>query len=89
MRTSQEGIDLLKRFEGLRLDAYRDIAGVLTIGYGHTAGFRDGRFDENSVITPEVAQDLLEADLIAREERVAALVNVPLCQHEFDGAGQF
>ena len=30
------GIALLKEFEGCKLDAYRDIAGVWTIGYGHT-----------------------------------------------------
>jgi lysozyme len=28
--------DLAKQFEGCRLDAYQDIAGVWTIGYGHT-----------------------------------------------------
>lgn len=31
-------ITLLKRFEGCRLHAYRDIAGVWTIGYGETLG---------------------------------------------------
>lgn len=36
MTTSDNGIELLKRFEGLELEAYRDIAGVWTIGYGHT-----------------------------------------------------
>ena len=33
---SDAGIALTKGFEGLRLTAYRDCAGVLTIGYGHT-----------------------------------------------------
>lgn len=33
---SQEGLVVLKHFEGLRLRAYRDPVGVLTIGYGHT-----------------------------------------------------
>jgi GH24 family phage-related lysozyme (muramidase) len=36
MRVSQKGIDLIKKFEGLRLTAYVCPAGVLTIGYGHT-----------------------------------------------------
>lgn len=30
------GLSLLKSFEGCRLKAYKDIVGVLTIGYGHT-----------------------------------------------------
>jgi hypothetical protein len=36
MQTSSNGIALIQRFEGIRLTAYRDIVGVLTIGYGHT-----------------------------------------------------
>lgn len=36
MQTSREGIDLIKQFEGLRLDAYLDTAGVWTIGWGDT-----------------------------------------------------
>ena len=38
MRTSQNGINLIKQFEGCRLKAYKCAAGVPTIGYGHTAG---------------------------------------------------
>lgn len=33
---NEKGLALLKSFEGCRLKAYRDIVGVLTIGYGHT-----------------------------------------------------
>lgn len=36
MNVSQKGIDLVKHFEGLRLEAYKDIVGVVTIGYGTT-----------------------------------------------------
>ena len=34
MQTSQAGIDLIKRFEGLRLKVYLCPAGVPTIGFG-------------------------------------------------------
>lgn len=40
MRISEEGKQLIRDFEGLRLSAYRDAVGVLTIGYGHTKGVR-------------------------------------------------
>ena len=33
---SQDGIDLIKKFEGCNLTAYEDIVGVWTIGYGTT-----------------------------------------------------
>ena len=35
MITSKAGIDFVKRHEGFRATPYRDVAGVMTIGYGH------------------------------------------------------
>ena len=42
MTLSQRGLDLIKKFEGLRLISYKCVAGVDTIGYGHT-GSRGGQ----------------------------------------------
>ena len=43
MRTiNQAGIDLLKEFEGFRSNAYQDIVGVWTIGYGFTKDVKAG-----------------------------------------------
>ena len=36
MKISKEGIALIKKFEGIELQAYQDSVGVWTIGYGHT-----------------------------------------------------
>lgn len=33
---NKAGLDLIKSFEGCRLEAYKDIVGVLTVGWGHT-----------------------------------------------------
>ena len=38
MNISQEGIALIKKFEGCELKAYQDSVGVWTIGFGHTKG---------------------------------------------------
>ena len=38
MKISEEGVALLKKFEGCELEAYQDSVGVWTIGYGHTKG---------------------------------------------------
>lgn len=35
-KINEAGLDIIKYFEGLRLDAYQDIGGIWTIGYGHT-----------------------------------------------------
>lgn len=65
MRTSQNGIDLIKQFEGCRLSAYQCAAGVWTIGYGHTAGVRKGQ-----IITQVQAESFLKDDLYKFEQKV-------------------
>lgn len=65
MNTSKNGIDLIKKFEGCRLTAYRCAAGVPTIGYGHTAGVKIGQS-----ITQEQAEQYLRNDLKKFEQMV-------------------
>lgn len=69
----QEAVDLVKRFEGLCLSAYRCPAGVPTIGYGHTAGVQLGQ-----TITEARADAFLAADLASAARDVDRLVKVPL-----------
>lgn len=85
MKTSQNGIDLIKRFEGLELESYRDIAGIWTIGYGHTGP--EVGIDQH--ISEQEAEALLRHDLVSREKAVSGLVNVPLNQFEFDALVSF
>lgn len=42
MKVSNNCISLIKQFEGCRLQAYKCPAGVWTIGFGHTAGVKEG-----------------------------------------------
>lgn len=74
---NQAGLDLLKSFEGLRLEAYQDQGGVWTIGYGHTRTAHEGM-----VITAEFAEELLKSDLAETIRRVAALVKVFTTENE-------
>lgn len=66
MRTGQRGIDLIKSFEDLRLEAYRDSVGIWTIGYGHTGP----EVRAGDTITARQADMLLEADLLTAERGV-------------------
>lgn len=68
MKTNTAGINLIKKYEGCVLTAYRCPAGVLTIGYGHTG--KDVK--ENMIITKAQAEKLLKADLVAFEKKVSA-----------------
>ena len=79
MRISQEGVNLIKHFEGCRLEAYKCPAGVWTIGYGHTKGVKEG-----DAIEQEAAEAFLIEDLESFEQAVTRLVEVPLTQQQFD-----
>jgi lysozyme len=79
MKISLEGLALIKRFEGCRLEAYKCSANVLTIGYGHTGGVK-----ETDTITQEEADELLEKDVLKFEEYVEDNVIVELDQSQFD-----
>lgn len=60
-----DGLALIKEFEGLRLAAYQDVAGIWTIGYGHTRGVFPGM-----VITEDEADETLADDLQGAENAV-------------------
>ena len=79
MKCSKEGLALIKKFEGCRLESYRCSANVLTIGYGHTGGVL-----ETDVITQDDADKLLEEDIAKFEKYVNDNVTVELNQSQFD-----
>lgn len=70
--------DFVKQFEGRELKAYRCSAGVLTIGYGHTKGVKEG--DE---ISASEAEQLLVEDLTAIANDLNRLVNVPVSEGQY------
>ncbi|GJL92008.1 glycoside hydrolase family protein [Hyphococcus sp.] len=85
MKISESGIALLKRFEGLELEAYQDIAGIWTIGYGHTGP----DVQPGMKISERDAEELLRRDLKPREQAVASAAKPPLNQNEFDALVSF
>lgn len=86
MKTSEKGKELIKKFEGCELTAYRDPVGVLTIGYGHTKGVKEG-----DKITKKKADELLSEDLERFETRVNYWSNKKyrFNQNEFDALVSF
>ena len=85
MKTSKNGINLIKKFEGCRLTAYKCAAGVPTIGYGHTAGVKMGQ-----AITQEQADRYLKDDLVKYEKNVGKYDSkYRWNQNEFDALVSF
>lgn len=67
MKINEKGLEIIKRYEGCRLKAYKCPGGRLTIGYGHT----DSRVKMNDVVTRKGAEELLKNDL----KRFETIVN--------------
>ena len=84
MKTSDVGIELIKKYEGCVLKAYKCPSGVWTIGYGHTNGVKSGM-----QITKAQALDYLKQDLSVFEKAVTNYVKVPLNQNQFDALVSF
>lgn len=83
MKTSDRGIELIKRHEGSVLTAYKCPAGVWTIGYGHT-----GNVSEGMVIDEARAEQLLRDDLKTAEDAVNKQ-RLNLNQNQFDALVSF
>lgn len=86
MKTSQEGINLIKQFEGCRLQAYKPVAAepCYTIGYGHYGS----DVAPNAVITQAQAEAYLVADL-AKYEKAVNNTRLNLNQSQFDALVSF
>ncbi|MGE4351943.1 MAG: lysozyme [Bdellovibrionales bacterium] len=77
-RVCEDGVALIKEYEGLRLKAYRCPAHIWTIGYGHTRTVYP-----SMEITEEEAEHLLYEDLFIVEQAIGRLVKVPLNDYQF------
>lgn len=66
-------------WEGCRLTAYQDVAGVWTIGYGHTGP----DVFSGLVIAPELAVEYLREDLARHAGAVAGAVRVKVTENQF------
>lgn len=84
MKTSENGLELIKRHEGCRLTAYKCPAGVWTIGYGHTGA----DVVSGMTITQQQADELLRKDVQWAEDAVNR-ENLRLNQNQFDALVSF
>lgn len=83
MKVSNVGLNLIKSFEGLRLEAYLCPAKVWTIGYGHTKDVK-----QDQIITEEQADEFLRDDLAVFEQEVE-IHNLRVNQNQFDALVSF
>ena len=87
---SDQGVELIARFEGCRLEAYKCPAGVWTIGYGHTAGVKEG----DTLPSQDAAKALLKEDVKKYGNYVndyvrRGIISFTLNQQQFDALTSF
>lgn len=90
LRISNIGINLIKAFEGVRLNAYRCPANKLTIGYGHTGLVHGEKIHIGMSITQQEADILLLED-VEKFEAIVMKYNkrYQWTQNEFDALVSF
>lgn len=89
MVISQQGIDLIKEFEGCYLTAYKCPANVWTIGYGTTEPIDGKPISQGMTITQKQADELLLKNLKTYEKAVNDYTQVSLNQNQFDALVSF
>lgn len=77
-RVNAETLALIQQWEGLRLEAYQDVGGVWTIGYGHTKTAKPGMKISKGQATALLRQDLADA-----EAAVSSLTTVELSDNQY------
>ncbi len=79
MQITNNGIELIKKFEGFRSHKYLDVGGKPTIGYGHLIKKGEGY----EVIGRDKAEELLRQDIQKAEDAVKKNVKIELSDAEY------
>jgi len=85
MKTSLNGLNLIKKYEGIKTSPYIDSGGLWTVGIGHLIG--DGRTlpaEWNRLLTVNECLALLARDVARFERGIERLISVRLTQNQYD-----
>lgn len=80
VRASRNALDLIKKYESCRLEAYEDVGGKYTIGWGSTGP----GIGPHTIISQGVADGMLISDVSEISVQVSNLVNYYVNQNEYD-----
>ena len=89
MKMTDNGIALIKRYEGFRGRAYKDITGIWTIGYGHTSRAGPPRVTQGMKISRQQAEDILRRDVARFAGEIRPLIKVELNDDQFSALVSF
>jgi lysozyme len=89
MKMNRRGMELVCEFEGFRAEAYRDAAGVLTIGFGHTSRAGAPAVAPGMRVTRAEARRILSRDVARFASGVRSLLRVDLNDNQFSALVSF
>ena len=80
---TNDGLELIKYFEGCKLKVYKDTNGFPTVGYGHLV-LKEDNLKVGDEITEEDAQKYLKNDLEKAESKVDKYIYITIAECEKD-----
>jgi lysozyme len=89
MNITDRGLALIRRFEGFRASAYRDAAGIWTIGFGHTSAAGAPHVRPGMKISRKEAEQILARDVSVFARGVLELLDVELSDCQFSALVSF
>lgn len=89
MKTGSRGLNLIKSFEGCRLQCYHLDDGVCTIGWGHTRPLNTCPGAGSWIISQAQADAFLVQDVIRYEQAVSSWFTRSFNQNQFDALVSF
>jgi lysozyme len=89
MKMTDEGLALIREFEGFRETAYRDATGIWTIGFGHTSAAGKPEVTPDMTVTRARGEVILRNDVAMFVDGVTELLRVPLSDAQFSALVSF
>lgn len=89
MQMNEEGLALIRQFEGFRAEAYRDAVGVWTIGFGHTSMAGQPAVTRGMTVNQAEAETILARDVARFAEALRMLIAVGLSDNQFSALVSF
>jgi lysozyme len=89
MQMTEEGLALIRQFEGFRSQAYRDAVGVWTIGFGHTAMAGPPEVKPGMTVSRREGEAMLKRDVARFADGVRGRLTVQLSPQQFSALVSF
>lgn len=89
MEVTEQGLRLIRDFEGCRERAYRDAVGVWTIGFGHTSAAGEPHVTPGMTITRAEAEAILARDVAMFAHGVRRLLTRQISAEQFSALVSF